>query len=563
MTGGNLDTSCSTLPQCPLVYGGQVCTRSTMALAELRVLEALRASNSPHSHSPPSARPLPRSSSMRNLVVNTRTLVRTVSFTARALLQSTSFRAEVAAIVALVPPGVGRGLSNFIPTFITFVLIGRLGNEALAAFSLGEAWRGLQAEKHKGVHAAPSDAVDAWMFGLAFVVWEGASSRTVSICYTVPHTGRMHPLAHSTGLNNAQKKCVSTAHGAQNAAAVRGWFLITMGAGMACSVLLAGCWAASAPLIFAIKPSVSSSVISDYSLWFIPSLPFFMVSSVVACQLGALQRPVVPFVLEVIGALIDVSLSFVFVLGAGPAFVGLGVTGAPLASLVEQAFLAPAFVYAAWRLLQGEMGGSRTLDEHRPHQDALLSSPVSVSSSPRALASSRSIGTTSPLSFRIKTIHVARITPVSDDLLPAVTSRAEGSSYGSDAATFRSAASDSPLAPEVGALRFTFRTAAVHPFSPPVLPGCATGIAVSNSILASGSSSPQAAELTRWAPAFAFATQVTHWKHFIYLFWNCFFTAALEQWQLQVRQASRFVASAFSTSPPRSHAGTGVYVRRP
>ena len=381
--------------------------------------------------------------------------------------------------------------------------------------------------------------------------------------YSTSHLEDTPTRCASTGLNNAQKKCVSTAHGAQNAAAVRGWFLITMGAGMACSVLLAGCWAASAPLIYAIKPSVSSSVVSDYSLWFIPSLPFFMVSSVVACQLGALQRPVVPFVLEVIGALIDVSLSIVFVLGAGPAFAGLGATGAPLASLVQQSFLAPAFVYAAWRLLQGQMSGIRPLDESRPQQHTLLSN-VSVSSSPRALASSRSIGTTSPRSFRIRTINVARITPFSDDLLPCCT---EGSSNGSDAATFRSAASAAPLTPEVGAMRFTFRTAAVRPFSPPVPTSLSAGISVSSSLLlASGSSSPTAAELTRWTPAISFATQATHWRHFIYLFWNCLFTAALEQWQLQVRQASHFVVTTTPSTllrPQRIHAGPGVSLRGP
>jgi len=90
-----------------------------------------------------------------------------------------------------------------------------------------------------------------------------------------------------TGLNNAQKKCVSTAHGSRNAVAVRGWFLDHDGGRH--GVHSTPCWVLGCvcPPMYALKPSVSSSVVSDYS-WFIPSLPFFMVSSVVACQLGAL-----------------------------------------------------------------------------------------------------------------------------------------------------------------------------------------------------------------------------------------------------------------------------------
>lgn len=161
-------------------------------------------------------------------------------------------------------PSALRSVAELLPWVITLTFVGRLSTDLLSALSL----------------------LETYMYGLMVIVW--------------------------TGIHITSNTLISQAHGNRSIVGIRAWGVMTLLCMLVLTIITTGLWIASSPILKALQ---FDPVLVDtgyvYTLYAIPNLYLEAFAIPASAYITAIQRPDIPFYIQLIGAILDIIVTYV------------------------------------------------------------------------------------------------------------------------------------------------------------------------------------------------------------------------------------------------------------
>ena len=179
---------------------------------------------------------------------------------------SSSYYEESRTWLFLGLPAACRSVAELLPWLVTLTFIGHYSSEALAALSL----------------------IETYMYGLMVIVW--------------------------TGIHLTANTLISQAHGNRSIVAIRSWGIMSFIAMFILSIITVFLWIGSAKILKLLQ--FDANLVDTgyiYALYAIPNLFFEAIAIPCAAYITAIQRPDIPFYIQLIGALLDILVTYILV----------------------------------------------------------------------------------------------------------------------------------------------------------------------------------------------------------------------------------------------------------